>query len=524
MGGITEPTTEPAIVVADVIGTNDAESLSGTSAAENIFGFGGNDTIVGLEGNDSLYGGIGDDLIYSDLGYDVSYGGAGNDTLFGHPADQSSLFGGNGDDFIRKINTVDDPYGGIGKSAIQNVYGGEGIDGIELDATIYNSWFDHLHPELTLLPVILGQTPGGQLRDFEYYTGRLSDFNDLVVMPWKQNSLDPKEMTLSGSDGLDTLFIDFASVPLTGGDHIEYREGVLRIYSSATDFKYAATFTDFEYVYFQGTSGNDILAGRDIFHDKFWEPDFEAHEFRGRDGDDTLIGGDNSFRNTLFGGNGNDVISCSYRIVPTTGHIIQTVDFLYGEAGNDIIDAGGAEDYVYGGTGNDTIYGGTGFDTIYGGQAADYIAGGGGNDLIYAGLAFDTVLAGIGNDVIYGEAGFDFLIGAIGNDTIYGGDGLDRMHGGEGADVLIGGADRDIMSGGTGGDIFVFDASTATGADVILDFESGDKLYFRGLTGVQDLTVVRGVTDVVITWDAGAVTLISAASIAVTMEFGDLFG
>ncbi|MDZ4311744.1 MAG: calcium-binding protein [Cypionkella sp.] len=215
----------------------------------------------------------------------------------------------------------------------------------------------------------------------------------------------------------------------------------------------------------------------------------------------------------LTASNGNDVLSG-----------LRGSDLLIGLAGNDVLLGNDGNDTVYGGTENDTISGGAGDDSLYGGQAADYITAEGGDDLIYAGLGFDTVLAGIGDDRIYGEAGSDFLIGAIGNDTIYGGDGMDRMNGGDGVDVLIGGADRDIMVGGSGADIFVFDARLATGSDVIADYESIDTLYFRGLAGRNDLSIARGVFDVVITWDTGTLTLVGAARLVVTTELGDLFG
>jgi hypothetical protein len=74
-----------------------------------------------------------------------------------------------------------------------------------------------------------------------------------------------------------------------------------------------------------------------------------------------------------------------------------------GEAGNDLIDAGGGDDLIYAGTGNDTIAAGEGADTVYGGA---------GNDLIYANAAdgvADQIFGGSGADVIYagGVVGID---------------------------------------------------------------------------------------------------------------------
>jgi Ca2+-binding RTX toxin-like protein len=58
-------------------------NITGTEAADTLQGSAQNDTISGLGGNDTLWGQAGDDLLSGGLGDDRLYGGAGNDQLDG---------------------------------------------------------------------------------------------------------------------------------------------------------------------------------------------------------------------------------------------------------------------------------------------------------------------------------------------------------------------------------------------------------------------------------------------------------
>jgi predicted extracellular nuclease/Ca2+-binding RTX toxin-like protein len=108
------------------------------------------------------------------------------------------------------------------------------------------------------------------------------------------------------------------------------------------------------------------------------------------------------------------------------------------------------------------------------------VSTGSGNDTINLTTRTGNVVAsaGLGSDSIFGGAGNDVLDGGDGDDTIFGGAGADRLFGGTGADTLTGGLGNDRLTGGLGNDIFVLE--TASGTDLILDFQSGDKF---GLTG-----------------------------------------
>jgi Ca2+-binding RTX toxin-like protein len=68
--------------MADIFGTNAANTLIGTAQNDRIYGLDGDDILKGGAGNDELYGGAGNDTLWGDAGADTMYGGAGNDTYY----------------------------------------------------------------------------------------------------------------------------------------------------------------------------------------------------------------------------------------------------------------------------------------------------------------------------------------------------------------------------------------------------------------------------------------------------------
>ena len=75
---------------------------------------------------------------------------------------------------------------------------------------------------------------------------------------------------------------------------------------------------------------------------------------------------------------GNDTLTATARSLPIT---------LFGEAGDDTINGGGAADALYGDWNGpaDPAYGPPGNDTINGNASADVLDGGEGNDLLNGG-------------------------------------------------------------------------------------------------------------------------------------------
>ncbi len=106
------------------------------------------------------------------------------------------------------------------------------------------------------------------------------------------------------------------------------------------------------------------------------------------------------------------------------------------------------------GSGNDTA-------TITNAPALRFLVdAGAGNDFLQAlgaepvtlwgGFGDDTLIGGDGDDSLAGETGDDVLVGGPGNDTLDGGDGSDDLEGGLGDDVLQGGSGQDFIDPGLG--------------------------------------------------------------------------
>ena len=172
--------------------------------------------------------------------------------------------------------------------------------------------------------------------------------------------------------------------------------------------------------------------------------------------------------------------------------------WIFGNAGNNILSGGGGNDRLVGGGGTDTLIGGAGNDVFRVNDASDVIveAAGQGEDKLQASASYtlaDGVFVEIlttdgvsktkaidlagnsSNNLIHGNYGVNVLSGGAGNDQLY------AFHGN---DTLIGGAGADGLWGGFGNDTFVFQDTTDSliGArDQIRDFSSGDLIDLSGI-------------------------------------------
>lgn len=129
-----------------------------------------------------------------------------------------------------------------------------------------------------------------------------------------------------------------------------------------------------------------------------------------------------------------------------------TLEYLYGEGGDDRIMGFDGVDYLSGGGGADTIWGGDGNDDILGGDGADYLYGDDGVDTIEGGAQGDYIEGNADGDFLYGDDGADYIYGGTGNDEIYGYDGKDWLYGEDGDDIMHGGLLKDRLYGGAGDD------------------------------------------------------------------------
>lgn len=230
----------------------------------------------------------------------------------------------------------------------------------------------------------------------------------------------------------------------------------------------------------------------------------------GLDGHDRIFSANASGGNSFEGGRGAD------NLFFAIGGQGAASGSLYGDDGNDLLSGSAGTDALYGGEGDDWVDGNwqnndADADRLYGGEGRDALFGKGGNDVIYGGEGNDKgqiltaspdtwqdnlvdfatdagLYGGDGNDTLDGGAGADFIDGGNGNDDANGGSGADEikgfagndsLEGGGGNDSLFAGLGNDLMSGGAGADTFVFDTALgSTNVDRVRDFtrSDGDKM------------------------------------------------
>ncbi len=608
--------------IEGIIAGNFADTLTGGATDNYLDGGGGNDSIDGGGGNDSLMGGAGNDTILGGAGADTLAGGAGID-LFADSRDawqagwtefdvidysaspaavNMGLYfrdvgaGGDaqGDRFADGDNQNSYYYrltgsrfgdtlggndaenwiiGGAGNDSIggggsnDTLEGGEGADtlngGSQFDTAFYGNSNAGVVIDLTANTATGGEAAGDRFNSIEGLWG--SSFADQLRSNAGGNELigDAGDDTLEGAAGADRLvggegfdFASYANAAIGVTARLDYPslntgdaaadsysgiEGLIG--SNFYDFLVGdagdnIVFAGGSFDYVAGNAGNDIIFGQG-----------GNDTLDGFAGDDTLVGGAGA--DSLIGGEGIDFASYADALLGVVARLdypsLNTgdaaadnyagieglvgsnfYDFLVGDAGDNIVFAGGSFDYVAGNAGNDTILGedgndtldgGAGNDTLLGGAAADSLIGGGGIDFasyadalqgIVARLDFPSLNTGdAAGDSYSGISGFigtgfgDTLVGNAGAQTLLGGAGEDRLFGGQGADVLHGGADQDF---------FVFDA---------LDFQSGvyDIINDMNIGGTADWFTTTGVARSsiwAVDYQAGVVVTVSSLGFGLT--------
>jgi Ca2+-binding RTX toxin-like protein len=239
--------------------------------------------------------------------------------------------------------------------------------------------------------------------------------------------------------------------------------------------------------------------------------DAESNDIQGTTGDDVILalGG----HDTVHGMDGDDLICGGSG--PDIG--------LYGDAGNDKIDAGGSEraSILYGGEGDDLLYeapgggdsqemfGGPGNDTLKAGDSNgtydDVLDGGPGNDVMEHGSGPSTFIGGEGDDVMRGgpRGGEDGLLliaapGPVeidlgrgimrgwGNDEV---EEIEMVIGSDFGDTMSGDGERNFFIGGGGGDTL-----TGRGGD---DCLSGGRIRAGDSCGPSQVDAGTGDDDLI---------------------------
>ena len=152
------------------------------------------------------------------------------------------------------------------------------------------------------------------------------------------------------------------------------------------------------------------------------------------------------------------------------------IDTIWGDGGNDYINAGMESDDVFGGEGDDIIEDPFGDDVLRGNQGNDVITSARGIDLLFGDEGKDVILMGQDASEAFGGEGDDFILGGNGKDFLLGNEGSDWVEGGGGFDTIAGDNSE------------LFFNSTVIGHDVMFnqgdegdyDAESGDDIMGSG--------------------------------------------
>ena len=201
---------------------------------------------------------------------------------------------------------------------------------------------------------------------------------------------------------------------------------------------------------------------------------------------------------------------------------------LIGTLGNDVLDAlpyGQSNDYIFGDAGDDILYGYDGDDTLDGGAGNDSLYGEDGNDFLDGGLGFDVIDGGDGIDTVT----YSFYSGRIvadlttnqvsfpGNSTLVDTlSSIENVIGGSGNDRIIGNEADNNLNGGAGNDTAVY-----AGADTEFDItilsdgriqiqDTNDANGDEGtdiLSEIEEITFGNGNTYSVVTGDNGNIYL-----------------
>ena len=384
-----------------VYGEAGADFILGGSGEDTLYGGADNDLIRGQEGDDQVYGDAGNDDLHGDAGQDLLVGGLGNDILTGgahedrlHGSDgDDTLFGSAGADYLYGEGGADAIFGNSGDdyldggSGADSLFGGEGADTLMAGTGLGKQLFGDAGDDL-----IVGAADGREdldLLDATY-------FGDLI----HGGSGNDRIYGLSGAD---VIHGDAGDDEIWGGAHGDRLlggEGFDRLYGGigadrvegGADGDYLDGGFDADLLF--GDAGDDEILGGG-----------GADEISGGAGDDVLRGSDDA-PDTIHGDAGRD------RIFGNGGN-----DSLFGDAGDDILDGGLGDDVIEGGLGSDVLLGGAQHDSLYGHSASgsgddaavDYLYGDFGTNLNDAGAGRDRLFGQGGNDVLFGEGGDDLI-------------------------------------------------------------------------------------------------------------------
>lgn len=409
----------------DIVGTDNAETLTGTDLREHIYGRAGDDVILAGGRDDVIDAGDGNDVIDGGTGADVMRGGLGNDT---YSVDQA------GDQVIEDqagptYTTWDYVWTPSGYLVLPH---------------------DHVSPDTgDTVNASIGYTLGANLENLNLLGADNIDGTG--------NELDNRIVGNAGNN------------VLTGGAGVDWLEG-----GEGNDRLDGGTGNDTLY----GGAGDDSLSGG--VGDDVLEGGTGADAMTGGAGHDVYFvdnAGDTVTENT---GEGVDTVDSSVTFM--LGANLENLTLT----GVDNIDGTGNEldNRITGNEGDNVLISGAGNDTLDGGAGADMMLGGAGDDTYLVDNGADVIVENTGEGIDSVFSTVDYTLGdhveylrlfdqarfATGNaqdNTLVGNDL---------ANVLDGGAGADTMVGGYGDDTYVVDNA----GDQVIEHAVGKTYYSWG--------------------------------------------
>jgi len=402
--------------------------LRGGNWADELYGGAGADFLVGGDDVDKLNGGGGDDDLRGGDDGDTLNGEGGNDTLLGGQG-VDTMSGGDGTDTLdarRPPEVVEDLDGTLDGGAGNDtayVDPGEGHKAVNVETLIGDD------PEPPPPPNACDYEPVSKQITVNLAVGGQATFKVVVGAIYLGDSP-------CGAATVTTTSRIVVNAPAGGVERVEVdqRGGAFRpghvdeaVSPEPTDQTLRLpTISEVEFFVNLGNNPGDTVA------------------VRGTSGNDVIAAGP---KGVVVDGDGDTDIFVQSS---PQWHVSGVVE-MYGEGGQNTLNAGGAP-----GTGG-----------YFSGKAR-----------LFAGDLGDTLGGSYGNDELIGGAGVDTIDGGEGADVIVGGGSNDTLRGNGGADDITGGAGADTMIGGAGADIFrtvdgTADTSISCGADV-------DTAYYDG--------------------------------------------
>jgi Ca2+-binding RTX toxin-like protein len=525
----------PALTIYDS-GGNDTLDCSGYSNAQTIdlhggsfLSIGGLTNNIGIATNATIENAIGgsgnDTLVANDLGCTLT-GGGGNDTLIGG-AGSDRLVGGGGTDVMSGGGGTDTFLFSTGDSSaaanqhdrISDFVSGDHIDLSGIDAVSASSVYDQFHylgaaafdGAAGALDYFYNSTLGVTVLQGDTNGDRVADFAIDLAGNIAISAGDLYGITVSSTTFYsDAAANNFVGVP--GADTVSYANSATGV---IIDLVHQLTWDGHVY---DTLSGIENAIGSN-FNDTFYSNAL-ANRFDGSAGIDTVSYSASStaviidlIAQATWDGAVGDKLSGIENAIGSPNS-----DFLYGDAGNNVLDGGnGGIDFISGGAGSDTVSYASSVSGMIIDLAGQATWDGGSGDKL---SSIENAIGSSNSDFLYGDASNNVLDGGNGGiDFISGGAGSDTVsYAGSASGMIIDLAGQATWDGGSGDTLSSIENAIGSSNSDFLYGDAGNNVldpgrggidFISGGAGNDTVTYASSTSALIIdlagaTWDGGS--------------------